>query len=80
MGTFEEDNRIGAFSTENVATIWRMFEDGDITAETALRAIAIDAGVVARTSKQRALADLVWKVSTGELPPGVLIAAIDEED
>jgi hypothetical protein len=80
MGTFEQDNRIGAFGAANVQAIYGYYTSGDLTAEQALSAIAIDAGVLKRTSKQEALADIIMKVDAGELPPSVLVAAIDFVD
>lgn len=77
MGTFNEDNRIGAFSAKNVDVIYSMFTDGDISAEQALQCIAIEAGVIKRTPKQEALGDLIRKVDAGELPVTVLIAAVE---
>jgi hypothetical protein len=78
MGTFEEDNRIGAFSRLNVEHVYQMFTDGDISAEQALKVIAVDAGVIERSDRQKALGQMVYQVARDEIPMAALIAAIDD--
>lgn len=57
--------------------IWNLHQDGTLSAEQALRAIATEAGIVEQSREAKALGTLISKVASGELPVASLIGAIE---
>jgi hypothetical protein len=57
----------------------RLHDEGTLNAEQTLRMIFTDAGLIERSAKSLAMADLVRKVSDGDLPVEALLATIDAD-